>query len=109
MKALFICLALLGAQQNTLQDRQVVHLQPHSGAIRVDFGGKRLELLDAPTIIYLPTAPPKMDFQGKPWSVDIRNLGPRTVTVVGTSQFSVRIIVSQTAHIAWNGTAYSLK
>jgi hypothetical protein len=109
MKALLICLALLVGQQNTLQDKPVVHLQPHSGAIRVDFGGKRLELLDAPTIIYLPTAPPKLDFQGNPWSVDIRNLGPRAVTVVGTSQFSVRIIVSQTAHIAWNGTAYSLK
>jgi hypothetical protein len=93
----------------TLQNKQVVHLQPHSGAIRTDFGGKLLELLDAPTIVYLPLAPPRLDSQGNPWSVDIRNLGPGVVTVVGTSQFSSRLIVGQTVHIISNGRAYSLK
>jgi hypothetical protein len=58
MKALLICVAVIIGQMNTLQDKQVVHLQPHSGAIRADFGGKLLELLDAPAIIYLPMAPP---------------------------------------------------
>jgi hypothetical protein len=96
-------------QMNTLQDRQVVHLQPHSGAIRADFGGKRLDLLDAPTIIYLPMAPPKLDSQGNAWSVDIRNLGPSVVTVVGTSEFSLRIIVGQTVHVFSNGTTYRSK
>jgi hypothetical protein len=31
----------------------VVHLQPQSGAIQVDFGGKQFELTHSPTIIYL--------------------------------------------------------
>ena len=73
MKSLFVCIAVIIGQMNTLLDKQVVHLQPHSGAIRADFGGKRLELLDAPTIIYLPMAPPRLDSHGNPWSVDIRN------------------------------------
>jgi hypothetical protein len=109
MKALLVCAGLVIGQMNTLQDRQVVHLQPHSGAIRADFGGKLLELLNAPTIIYLPMAPPKLDSQGNPWSVDIRNLGPSAVTVVGASQFSSRIIIGQTVHVFSNGTSYSLK
>jgi hypothetical protein len=109
MKALLICVAVIIGQMNTLQDKQVVHLQPHSGAIRADFGGKLLELLDAPAIIYLPMAPPKLDSQGNPWSVDIRNLGPNAVTVVGASQFSSRIIVGQTVHVFSNGRSYSLK
>jgi hypothetical protein len=62
-------------QMNTLQEQQVVHLQPHGGAIRLDFGGKLLELLNAPAVIYLPMAPPKLDSHGNPWSVDIRS-GP---------------------------------
>jgi hypothetical protein len=66
VKALLACIAVIIGQMNTLRDRQVVHLQPHSGAIRADFGGKLLELLDAPTIIYLPTTPPKLDSQGNP-------------------------------------------
>jgi hypothetical protein len=109
MKVLLVGIALVIGQMNTLQEKQVVHLQPHSGAIRADFGGKLLELLDAPTIIYLPTAPPKLDSQGNPWTVDIRNLGPNAVTVVGTSEFSLRIIVGQTLHIFSNGTTYRSK
>ena len=109
MKALLICIAVMTGQMNTLQEQQVVHLQPHSGAIRADFGGKLLELLNAPAVIYLPMAPPKLDSHGNPWSVDIRNLGPGAVTVVGASQFSSRIIVGQTLHVFSNGRSYSLK
>jgi hypothetical protein len=81
MKALLVCMGVIIGQMNTLQDRQVVHLQPHGGAIRTDFGGKLLELLNAPTIIYLPMAPPKLDSQANAWSVDIRNLRPSVVRV----------------------------
>jgi hypothetical protein len=109
MKALLVGVALVIGQMNTLQDKQVVHLQPHSGAIRADFGGKLLELVDAPTMIYLPMAPPKLDSHGNPWSVDIKNLGPGVVAVVGTSQFSLRIMVGQTVHVFSKGTSYSLK
>jgi hypothetical protein len=100
MKVLLAGVVLIIGQMNTLQSKQVVHLQPHSGAIRADFGGKLLELLDAPTIVYLPMAPPRLDSQGNPWSVDIKNMGPGMVTVVGASQFSSRIIVGQTVHVS---------
>jgi hypothetical protein len=109
MKVLLVSVALIIGQGNTLQEKQVVHLQPHSGAIRADFGGKLLELQNAPTIVYLPMSPPKLDFQGNRWSIDIRNLGPEAVTVVGTSQFSARIIPNQTLNVFSNGTAYSAK
>jgi hypothetical protein len=99
----------MAGQTNTLQDKQVVHLQPHSNVVRSDFGGKLLELLNAPAVISLPMAPPRRDAQGLPWSVDIRNMGPGAVTVVGTSQFSSRIIVGQTVQVVSNGTSYSLK
>jgi hypothetical protein len=100
--------SLIIGQMNTLQDKQVVHLQPHSGAIRLTLVGSCLNSSMRQTIIYLPMAPPKLDSQGNPWSVDIRNLGPGAVTVVGTSQFSSRIIVGQTVHVFSNGRA-SLK
>ena len=109
MRMILVCLAVIVGQMNTLQDKPVVHLQPHSGAIQVDFGGKLLELLHAPTIIYLRMTPPVLDSHGNSWSVDIKNLGPGVVTVVGKDQFSLRIIVGQIVHILSNGTSYSLK
>jgi len=108
MKVLIISIAFAIGQMNTLQDKPVVHLQPHSGAVQVDFGGKQLELDHAPTVIYLPMTPPKLDSQGNPWSVDIKNLGPGVVMVVGKDQFSSRIVVSQTIHVFSNGISYSL-
>ena len=65
MKPFLVCVALIIGQTNALQERQVVHLQPHSGAIRPDFGGKLLELLNAPAVVYLPMAPPKAGCSGK--------------------------------------------
>jgi hypothetical protein len=109
MRVLLISLALVVAQMNSLQEKAVVHLEPHSGAIQVNFGGKLLELREAPTIIYLPMAPPRLDSQGNPWSVDIKNLGPGAVNVVGTNQFELRVVVGKTAHVFSNGTSYSIK
>jgi hypothetical protein len=109
MRTLLTSLALVVAQMNSLQEKTVVHLEPHSGAIQANFGGKVLELREAPTIIYLPMAPPKLDSQGNSWSVDIKNLGPGEVNVVGTNQFELRIVVGKTAHVFSNGTSYYIK
>jgi hypothetical protein len=109
MKTSLICLALFIGQMNTLQDKQVVHLQAHRNNIAIAFGGDLLELLNAPQIVNLPPSPPKLDSQGNPWSVDVKNLGPGAVTVVDKAQFSVHIHVGQTVHILSNGTAYTLK
>jgi hypothetical protein len=109
MKTSLICLALFVGQMNTLQDKPVVHLQPHRNSIDIGFGGDLLELLNAPALLNLPALPPRVDSQGRPWSIDVKNLGPGAVTVAGKDQFSVPIKVGKTVHISWNGTAYSLK
>jgi hypothetical protein len=109
MKTLLICLALFIGQMNTLQDKPVVHLQAHHNSIQVEFGGKLLELVNAPTVITLPATLPKLDSQGAPWSIDIKNLGPGSVTVVGKSRFGVQISVGQTVRINSSGSEYSVK
>jgi hypothetical protein len=109
MNTMLICIAVIIGQMNTLQTKQVAHLPPHRDTIQTEFGGKLLELSNAPTIVYLPTTAPKLDSQGQPWSIDIRNLGPGATTVLGQGQFTVRIRVGQTVHVVWNGTSYSLK
>ena len=109
MRTLLTSLAFFFAQMNSLQEKPVVHLELHSGAIQANFGGKVLELRDAPTIIYLPMTPPKLDSQGNSWSVDIKNLGPGAVNVVGTNQFEMRVVVGKTAHMFSNGTSYSTR
>jgi len=84
-------------------------LQPHRTVIDTAFGGKLLELINAPASLDLPAVPPKQDSEGNPWAVDVRNLGPSAVTVVGKPQFSIKINVNQTVHIYSNGAAYSQK
>jgi hypothetical protein len=108
MKALLVCIAVMIGQMNTMQKKQVVHLNPHRNTIDENFGGKLLELVNAPTVISLPETPPRLDSQGNPWCVDVKNLGPDVVTVVGKGQFTSRIMVGQTVHVFSNGTAYSL-
>jgi len=109
MKAALISLALLLVQMNSLQDKPVAHLPVHASVIDTQFGGKLLELINAPAQLLLPAIPPKVDSQGAPWSVDVKNLGPSAVTITGKAQFSVRISVGQTIHIFSNGTIYTLK
>jgi len=109
MKTYLICMALYMGQMNTLQSKQVVYLQPHSAAIGTACGGKLLELIGAPTLLNLPPVPPRPDSQGNPWSLDVKNLGPSAVTVLGTPHFSTHVIVNQTVHIYSNGTAYFQK
>jgi hypothetical protein len=109
VKAIIIGMALYLGQMNTLQEKPVVHLQPHSPAIRADFGGKLLELINAPAVVNLPPIPPKVDSQGSPWEVDLKNLGPGGVTVVGENLFSARVAVGRTLQITSNGRIYSVK
>jgi hypothetical protein len=108
MKTLLISLALFTGQMNTLQDRPVIHLRPHNSSVEDGFGGMLLELINGPATVFLPAVPPKLDSQGNPWSVDVKNLGPRVVTIIGKSQFSEPVNPGQTLHIHSNGAIYSL-
>jgi len=109
MKNLILLLALVAGQANTLQDRPVVRLQPHRDTIGTDFGGKLLKLDHAPALLRLPPKAPKLDDDGNPWSVEIKNFGPGPVTVADQSKFKVEITVGQTVFIYSSGAGYSLK
>jgi hypothetical protein len=106
MSASLLCIALLVGQTISLQDRQVVHLPPHRAGINQEFNGKRLELINAPAVIYLPKNLPENNAAGVSWSIDIRNFGPRAVDVVDQRHFSDTIRVGETVHILWSGTSY---
>jgi hypothetical protein len=108
MKSLLICLAMFFGQANSLQDKPIVHLPPNSRVIDPAYGGKLLELINAPAELGLPANVPKVDALGQPWQVDVKNLGPSAVTIVWKTDFSVPITPGQTVHIHSNGKTYSL-
>jgi hypothetical protein len=101
-------MTLFAGQMNTLQDKPVVHLRAHQDFIPVEFGGDLVVFANGPTVVHLPNIPPKLDSQRMPWSVDLKNLGPGPVTIVGKAQFTVQVNVNRTVQIKSDGTAYSL-
>jgi len=109
MRILLACLAILLGQMITSQAKPVVHLEPNQHTIRADFGGKLLELINAPATVYLPAVPPKRTSPNSSWSVDVKNLGPRVVTVTSQLHFDVHVNVGQTIHISSTGSGYSLR
>lgn len=110
MKAYILCLAaLLAGQMITRQSKPTVRLKPNQPVISVAYGGKLVELLNSPSTITLPGEPPKVDTQGNPWSVDIKNFGPQAVNIVGNTSFTTKVNVNQTVHIYSSGSTYILK
>jgi hypothetical protein len=107
MKTFLIYLAFFAGQMNSLQDKPTVRLPPHQNFIPVDSGGDLVELKSAPPTVQLPPLPPTLDSHGIPWLVEIRNLGPGTVTVVGKAQFSVQVPGGKTVGIKSTGTGYA--
>jgi hypothetical protein len=109
MKAGWICLALLLGQVISLRSEPVVHLTPNRDVISAEFGGKLLELINAPATLYLPASPPESDSMNHPWFVDVKNLGPDAVVIDGRHAFRVHIAVGQTVHIHASGSGYLLR
>jgi hypothetical protein len=106
MKTFLIYLALFAAQYNTLQDKPVVRLPPHQDFIPSEFGGDLVELKNAPPQVQLP--PLRLaDSHGRPWSIELRNLGPGTVTIVGKAQFQVEVPVGHLVSIKATNAGYS--
>ncbi len=108
MRILLLCAACFIGQMVTLQEKPRVHLKPNENQIETSFGGKILELIDAPAVVLLPKFPPQRDALGELWRVEVKNLGPRVVTIHGKNAFSVQIDVGRTVRISSNGEAYSL-
>jgi len=109
MKSLLICIAMIFGQVNSLQDKPIVRLPPNIRVIDPAYGGKLVELINAPAEVSLPANPPKVDALGRPWLVDIKNLGPSAVNITWKTEINVPITPGQTAHIRTNGKAYALQ
>jgi hypothetical protein len=108
MNLFLVSLAFFAGQIKTLQDKPVVHLRAQQDNIPVEFGGDLVVLSNGPAVVHLPGTPPTLDVQRKPWAVDVKNLGPATVTIVGKAQFSIQINVDHTIRIKSNGVVYSI-
>jgi hypothetical protein len=107
MNRLLVLLIVFTGQMNTLQEKPVVHLPPHQNFIAVEFGGDLVELINAPAVLLLPKLPPTLDAHGSPWTIEVKNLGPGNVTIVGKSQFNLQVNVGQTVRIKSSSTGYS--
>ena len=99
MKLFLFCLALFAGQSNTSQNEAVVRLPPHAYSIPNNDGGKMVELLYTAPFLSLPKQVPQPDADGKPWYVDVRNLGPGEVTLTGVAGFEVHLQPKQVVRI----------
>ncbi len=91
-------LFLLG-QLNPVKD--VVRLPPGKATISQDYGGKLIELINAPSDLSLPSLRPPAAH----WSVEIRNLGPHEVTIRSGTQFALLLHPNESATIAAKGSS----
>ena len=91
-------LFLLG-QLNLVKD--VVRLPPGKATISQDYGGKLIELINAPSDLSLPSLRPPAAH----WSVEIRNLGPHEVTIRSGTQFALLLHPNESATIAAKGSS----
>ena len=106
MKTFLLYLALFASQYNTLQDKPVVRLNPHQDSIPSEFGGDLVELKNAPPQVQLPPLR-LVDSHGRLWSIEVRNLGPGTVTIVGKVHFHVEVPVGHSVSIKATNAGYS--
>lgn len=95
--------------QMAMQDTPVVRLTSNRAAIQAQWGGMRVELVNAPSSIFLPLPPPATDSLGRAWRIQIKNLGPSEVTVSAKSGFSTKVVVGRTVEIASDARSYALK
>ena len=95
--------------QLAMQDKSVVRLTSNRSAIQAQWGGMRVELIDAPSSVYLPFPPPATDSLGRAWRIQVKNLGPTEVTISARGGFSTKVSVGRTVEIASDARSYALK
>ena len=105
MKLFLVCIALFIGQSQISQN-EIIRPPAHTSKISLSDGGRTIELIDAAPIVYLPQNPPHMSFGGVPWYVDVRNLGPGTVTLRGNNNFAVHLLPNGTVHVRTVVTGY---
>jgi hypothetical protein len=94
-------LLLFAGQLNAF--KEVVRLPPGRTVISQDYGGKLVELLNAPSVVSLPSLHPSAAQSFANWSVEIKNLGPREVTIRNGDQLTVPLRPNESATFAWRG------
>jgi phage baseplate assembly protein W len=104
MTALIFCLLLFIGQLDTA--REVVRLPPGQASISRDYGGKLVELINAPAEVGLPSLRPSSTQSAAKWSVEIKNLGPHDVMIRSGNQLAVLLHPNESATIASRGSGY---
>jgi hypothetical protein len=108
MRTLYLWLALLlilphiAAQNN----EDVVRLPPNALGISGNDDGKIVELFNSASVLNLPPKPPAENPIRGPWFVDVRNLGPKDVTIKGINGFTVIIHRNDFVRIRAIGNVY---
>jgi hypothetical protein len=95
-----------GAANLAAQSQSVLRLPPNAMGIPKTSNGKIVELINSAPILMLPVKPPAESPTTGPWFVDIRNLGPKDVTVQGANSFSVLIHPNDFVRIRAVGNVY---
>jgi hypothetical protein len=102
MASSVLYLLLFIGQVNASKD--VVRLSPSQATIPQDYGGKLVELLNAPAEVFLPSLRKSVELTSQ-WSVDIKNLGPHNVSIRNGNQLIVLLHPNESATIASRGSS----
>jgi hypothetical protein len=86
-----------------IASRDVVRLPVGRYTIPQEYGGKTVELLDALPDISLPSLHPSAAQPFANWSVEIKNLGPRAVTIRNGDQLKVLLRPNDSAAFTRRG------
>jgi hypothetical protein len=101
MKTLLICLLLVGSQNGS--NFETVRLQSDKTVIPLAYGGKLVELLNTPAVISLPSDTAVQASSIETWTVQIKNLGPKKVTIRGGGNLNVSLLPNESATIVRKG------
>jgi hypothetical protein len=106
MKALMCCLVLFTGQ--LIGSQEVVRLPPGTLTIPPSYGGKLVELLNAPADLGLPSLR-FSSAKSSSWRVDIKNLGPHDVTIRSGNQLAVLLHPNESTTIVSRGSSYYVR
>jgi hypothetical protein len=103
MNSSTLCLLLFLGQLAV--SKNVVRLPPGETTISQAYGGKSVELLNAPAEVRLPALKPSEASSLTGWSVNLKNLGPRDVTIHDASRFSFVLHPNESTTVVSRGSS----
>jgi hypothetical protein len=100
LSGVFYMLLLAG---QGIASKDVVRLPPGRATISQDYRGKLVELLNAPPEVSLSSPHQSVGQSFADWSVEVKNLGPREVTIRNGGQLKILLRPNESATIASRG------